>query len=225
MTDQLSLEKLEQAYDSPPWWYDVRGFFILCFSYRSSLWAQVRFFSANMGPRHLEAAIGTATLFSIIRRWRALRGLARTHTVGFDYAEPMLAGARRRLGEAPDVTLLRADVARLDFPDATFDSANIANAVHCFPDVGAGLVELSRVLKPGGRLAVNALLVPSGAAPLKWLSNRINAWGMRKGILHDVFTEAQVHEHMTTAGFAIVASERTGNTLNVIGEKPKAEQP
>lgn len=222
MTTPLSLEKLERAYDSPPWWYDVRGFMILCFSYRSTLWAQVRFFSANMGAQHLEAAIGTATLFSIIRRWRKFRGVPSNHTVGFDYAEPMLEGARHRLGDAPDLTLLRADVARLDFPDNTFDSANIANAVHCFPDVDAGLIELHRVLKPGATLALNALLVPTGSAPFKWLSNRINEWGIRKGILHAVFTQAAVHQHLERAGFEITGSHRSGNTLNVLARKSAA---
>ncbi len=220
MTTPLSLEKLERAYDSPPWWYDVRGFFILCFSYRSTLWAQVKFFSANMGAKHLEAAIGTATLFSIIRRWRKLRGVPDNHTFGFDYAEPMLDGARHRLGDAPDLTLFRADVARLDFADNTFDSANIANAVHCFPDVDAGLVELHRVLKPGATLALNALLVPTGIAPLKWLSNRINDWGLEKGILHGVFTEASVHRHLVKTGYEVVEARRRGNTLNVIARKP-----
>ncbi len=222
MTTPFSLEKLERAYDSPPWWYDVRGFMILCFSYRSTLWEQVGFFSANMGAKHLEAAIGTATLFSMIRRWRALRGLPETHTVGFDYAEPMLAGARHRLGHASDLTLQRADVAHLDLPDDTFDSANIANAVHCFPDVEAGLVELHRVLKPSATLALNALLEPVGWAPFRWLANRINAWGIRKGILHAVFTEASVHEHLRQAGFEISHSHRSGNTLNVIARKQAA---
>ncbi|MGN2393366.1 class I SAM-dependent methyltransferase, partial [Pelomicrobium sp. G1] len=33
---EKTLEKIAQAYSSPPWWYDVRGFFILTFAYRST---------------------------------------------------------------------------------------------------------------------------------------------------------------------------------------------
>ncbi len=219
MSEPLTLEKVDRAYDSPPWWYDVRGFLILCFSYRSTVWAQVAFFSANMSARHLEAAIGTGTLFAIIMWWRRWRGAPAIRVVGFDYAEAMLAGARHRFEHRPDITLLRADVANLPFPPGSFDSANIANAVHCFPDVGAGLAELSRVLRPSGTLALNALVRPRGWAPFRWLSNRINAWGMRKGILHDVFEESAMIEAVRRAGFEVVRSLRTGNTLNVLARK------
>lgn len=217
----LGLKKLEEAYDSEPWWYDVRGFFILTFAYRSTLWAQLELFGRNMkaGGRHLEAAIGTATLFDLVLRWRRLHRLPAVRTVGFDYAAPMLAGARQRLGRDAQVSLLQADVARLDFPDASFDSANIANAVHCFPDVDAGLAELHRVLKPGATLALNALVTPRGFAPLRWLAERINAWGMKKGILHAVYEEGDVLHRLLRAGFALASVELSGNTLNVVARR------
>lgn len=218
MRAPLTLEQVERAYDSPPWWYDVRGFFILCVAYQSTVWAQIRFFSANMGPKHLEAAIGTATLFELILRWRKWRHLPTVHTVGFDYAEPMLAGARQRLLGRDEVELLRADIAQLQFADETFDSANIANAIHCLPDVETGLKELARVLKPRGTLALNALLTPR-RSPLRWVAKRIEAWGIQKGILHTVFEEPAVLAHLARAGFTVEHSHRTGNTLNVVARK------
>ncbi len=56
MNPDESLAKIEKAYDSPPLWYDIRGFFVLTFAYRSTLWAQIALFGNNIGPRHLEGA-------------------------------------------------------------------------------------------------------------------------------------------------------------------------
>ncbi len=140
--------------------------------------------------------------------------------VGFDYAPSMLVGAIRRFKASPGVRLLQADVAALDLPDVYFDTANVANAIHCFPDVDAGLRELCRVLKPGGHLAVNVLLYPRGIQPFKWIAEKIDAWGIRKGILVTPYEQATIREKMINAGFDIVFEEVSGNTLNVIARRP-----
>lgn len=216
--DALTPEQVDQAYDSPPWWYDVRGFFILCLSYQCALWSQVRFFARNLtSGRHLEVAVGTGTLFSLVRTVARLLGARPQRVVGFDYASSMLAGARARLRRAEEVTLLRADIADLNLPSASFDTANIANALHCLPDVDAGLREVSRVLKPGARLALNALLEPTG--PLAFAARRINAWGTRKGILKRPFTDLEVRAALARAGFTIETAARTGNVLNVVATR------
>jgi ubiquinone/menaquinone biosynthesis C-methylase UbiE len=226
LTDRVpdldSLSKIERAYDSAPWWYDLRGFFILTFAYRSTLWAQVRLFSRNMAAYHLEAAIGTGTLFGIILRWRRMTRLPEPQVVGFDYAEPMLEGARKRFSKKGNITLIRADIAALDFPDSSFDSANIANAVHCFPDVDAALRETLRVLKPGAKLAMNVLLYPRGPAPLRWIPARINEWGIRKGILVTPYERSDIQKRILAAGFDILEEVESGNTYNILACKPAA---
>ena len=67
--------------------------------------------------------------------------------------EAMLVVARRRLADAHvPITLTRAAVEALPFPDAHFDSA-VATLVFCsVRDPGRGLLEIRRVLKPGGIL-------------------------------------------------------------------------
>lgn len=220
-----SREEIAAAYSSHPWWYDVRGFFILTFAYRSTLWAQVGLFGRNMGPCHLELAIGTATLFDIILKWRRWKGLPRVQVVGVDYAEPMLAGAKDRLAGQPDIELKHADAADLPYADAAFDTANIANAVHCFPDVDAAFREVFRVLRPGGTLAANVLLYPRGPQPLRWIADRINAWGMRKGILVSPFEAGDVNARLRRAGFEIAKETISGNTYNVLALKPRGSTP
>jgi ubiquinone/menaquinone biosynthesis C-methylase UbiE len=214
-------DEIAQAYSSEPWWYDVRGFFILTFAYRSTLWEQVQLFGENVrGPRHLEMAIGTATLYAIIDRWRRWKRMPPAHVVGADYAESMLAGARRRFAGRSDVELHHADVAALPFADASFDSANIANAVHCFPDVDAGLREMFRVLKPGAKLAANVLLFPRGPQPLRAIAERIDRWGIRKGILVTPYDQDDIRRRIVAAGFVIDRESVSGNTYSVVARRP-----
>lgn len=212
-------EEIAAAYDSPPWWYDLRGFLILTFAYNSTLTRQLRFFSPNFGPRHLEVACGTGTLLEYVLRWRRWKGLPEVQIVGVDYAEPMLGGARRRLAGRPNIELRHADAGALPFPEASFDTANIANAVHCFPDVRAALREVHRVLRPGGTLAVNALLYPRGVWPFNAIARRLDEWGMRKGILYTPFHVEEVRRHLAEAHFEILRETVAGNCCDVLARK------
>lgn len=213
-------EEIAQAYASPPWWYDVRGFFILTFAYRSTLWAQVFFFGKNIAARHLEVAIGSGTLYGIIAWWRKWKKLPVAQVVGIDYAEPMLAGAIARFADDPNIELRHADVAALPYPDNSFDSVNIANAIHCFPDVDGGLRDVFRVMKPGARLAANVLLYARGPQPLRWIAQTIDDWGIRKGILYTPYEQDDIIGRMQAAGFTVVSEQVSGNTLNVVVAKP-----
>lgn len=213
------LAKVDEAYSSDPWWYDLRGFLILTFAYRTTLPAQIRLFANHIGPRHLEAAIGTGTLFEIILKWRRLKALPKVEVTGFDYAERMLAGARKRFKKESQLSLLRADAAALPLPDNNFDTATIANAIHCLPDVAASLKELHRVLKPDGTLTGNCLLEPRGHGILDGISRRINTWGTKKGILLRPYTATEVITLLKGAGFEIAEQETSGNCFNFVAKK------
>ncbi|MDQ2779417.1 MAG: class I SAM-dependent methyltransferase [Pseudomonadota bacterium] len=217
-----SREEIAQAYKSEPWWYDVRGFFILTFAYNSSLPAQMRLFGPNFGPKHLEVACGTGTLLELFLRWRRWKKLPEVDIVGVDYAEPMLAGARHRFKGQAGLKFLHADVAEMPFESASFDTANVANAVHCFPDVDGGFRDVLRVLKPGGMMAANVLLFPRGSGALKAVAERINAWGIRKGILYTPYERADVRQRVLAAGFEIVRDDVSGNCYNVLARRPLA---
>lgn len=62
------------------------------------------------------------------------------------------AKAARRGHGGPSFVV--ADVASIPFPDETFDVVVSSYAVHHWPDRHAGLAEVMRVLKPGGRAIV-----------------------------------------------------------------------
>lgn len=215
-----SRDEIAEAYKSEPWWYDIRGFFILTFAYNSTLGAQLRFFGPNFGKEHIEVACGTGTLLQWILRWRKWKGMPQVHIVGIDYAESMLAGARRRFAGQPNIELHHADAAALPYSNATFDTANIANSVHCFPDVEGAFRDILRVLKPGGTLAANVLLYPRGAWPLKGIAEHINRWGIRKGILYTPYHRDDIRQRLVDAGFQVASEEVQGNCLNLLLRKP-----
>jgi ubiquinone/menaquinone biosynthesis C-methylase UbiE len=217
-----SKDEIAAAYDSPPWWYDVRGFFILTFAYNSTLGHQLRFFGPNFGREHLEVACGTGTLLQMVLRWRRRKRLPDVHVVGVDYAEPMLAGAIRRFKGDRDVDLRHADAADLPFPDGAFDTANVANSIHCFPVIDGALRDILRVLKPGGTLALNALLYPRGPWPLKGIAERINRWGIRKGILYTPYEVDELRRRILAAGFELVSEQVSGNCYDLLARKPLA---
>src|SRR6266566_7584037 len=79
-----------------------------------------------------------------------------TSVVRLEAVEPdeaMLVEARRRLAAAPvSITLTRAPVEALPFPDAHFESAVVTLVFCSVGDPERGLREIWRVLKPGGTL-------------------------------------------------------------------------
>src|SRR5688572_24698120 len=131
---QPAAQDVNEAYDSPGWWYNLRGFCILKLSYRDSLTSQIRFFARTIAEKHLEVAVGTGTLLKMILAWRRIRRLPPSKIDAVDYAEAMLASARRCFADHEHVSLQRADAGRLGYPEGSFRSVNVANAFHCFSE-------------------------------------------------------------------------------------------
>jgi ubiquinone/menaquinone biosynthesis C-methylase UbiE len=75
-----------------------------------------------------------------------------------DLNREMILMGRDRLRKAgvetSRVRLFLADATRLPFPDGFFDSAFHFGGLNLFPDVAAAMVEIARVVKPGGRVVV-----------------------------------------------------------------------
>jgi ubiquinone/menaquinone biosynthesis C-methylase UbiE len=97
--------------------------------------------------------------------------------VGVDLSETMLEMARRRNRaqiKAGRVELHHGSVDRLPFGDASFDKAMTMNSLHLWRDPVAGLREIKRTLRPGGRIAV-AITRFSYASPAKFESYLMNS--------------------------------------------------
>lgn len=76
--------------------------------------------------------------------------------VGADISLGMLGQGRQR-----GVPLLAGDALALPFGDEVFDAVTISFAIRNLNDVSAGLAEMYRVLKPGGRLVVCEFSTPT----------------------------------------------------------------
>lgn len=78
--------------------------------------------------------------------------------VGIDPSDVMMEMARARNAEAiksGTVALISGSVEHIPYDSEFFDKAYAMNSFQLWPDKGAGLVELRRVLKRGGRLALS----------------------------------------------------------------------
>lgn len=74
-----------------------------------------------------------------------------------DAASAMVARISERAAAMPRAGRIRAarmDGTALDVPDGTFDAALSVFGVILFPDAAAGMRQIARVLKPGGRAAI-----------------------------------------------------------------------
>ncbi|HSL65204.1 MAG TPA: bifunctional demethylmenaquinone methyltransferase/2-methoxy-6-polyprenyl-1,4-benzoquinol methylase UbiE [Gaiellaceae bacterium] len=104
------------------------------------------------GDRVLDAACGTGDL--------AIEGArAGGRVTGLDFSEAMLERARRK---APELEWVRGDLLALPFPDGSFDAATVGFGIRNVADLEAGLRELRRVVRPGGRLGVLEITRPRG---------------------------------------------------------------
>ncbi|XRB25210.1 methyltransferase [Pseudoscourfieldia marina] len=83
---------------------------------------------------------------------------APSKVVGVDFSRAFCEAACRRAPQA--AAIVRADVSHLPFQDACIDGIHAAAAIHCWPDVPAGVSECVRILKPGRTFFASTVTLP-----------------------------------------------------------------
>jgi ubiquinone/menaquinone biosynthesis C-methylase UbiE len=78
----------------------------------------------------------------------------RGFVMGVDPSAAMLAAARERCGDRPNVAFAQADATRLPVADGEFDAALSVQVLEYVRDVDEALDELYRALRPGGRVVI-----------------------------------------------------------------------
>jgi demethylmenaquinone methyltransferase/2-methoxy-6-polyprenyl-1,4-benzoquinol methylase len=123
------------------------------------LWKRrlVRLASLSKGSRALDLCCGTGDVTFALARTGA-------EVTGLDFSEPMLAIARRRLAAiVGKVRFLQGDALATGFEDDSLDAVTISYGLRNLTDWRAGLREMFRVAKPGGRVLVLDCGKPSAA--------------------------------------------------------------
>ncbi|HTZ85077.1 MAG TPA: class I SAM-dependent methyltransferase [Solirubrobacteraceae bacterium] len=113
------------------------------------------------GDRVLDVATGTGDLAIELARRVAPGG----EVIGSDFAEGMLEHAREKAARVGDGGSIRprfewGDALSLQYADDTFDAATVGFGARNFADLGRGLAEMRRVVKPGGRVVVLEITTP-----------------------------------------------------------------
>ena len=104
------------------------------------------------GDAVLDACCGTGDLAIAAER-------AGGRVTGLDFSEQMLVRAR---GKSDSVEWVLGDVTALPFDDASFDAVTVGFGIRNVPDLEAGLAELARVVRSGGRVACLEITRPEG---------------------------------------------------------------
>jgi ubiquinone/menaquinone biosynthesis C-methylase UbiE len=149
--------------------------------------------------RTLEVGVGTGRNFPLYPKGIEL--------LGIDISERMLNRARRRARSlGAKVNLEQADIERLPFADAAFDTVT-ATCVFCSVENPVlGLEEVRRVVKPGGRVLLLEHVRPRGVF-LGWLFDRLTPVTKR---LFGPAINRRTEENVRRAGLEITEVRQQG---------------
>ncbi len=113
------------------------------------------------GDRALDLCCGTGDIaFALAQRGADVTGL--------DFSDKMLEVARARAQgikgqQPPPVTFIQGDAEHIPFPDHSFDAVTMGYGLRNLSSWEAGLREMLRVAKPGGRIVVLEFGKPANA--------------------------------------------------------------
>lgn len=139
--------------------------------------------------------------------------------VGLDYSGTSVAVARETNADniaAGRVQVEEGSVAALPYPDGSFDVVTAVETHYYWPDLGANVREIFRVLKTGGVFVLIAETYRGG--PLRFL------YGMVMPLLRAAFlSDAEHRELLTQAGFVGVTTEHKSgkNWICALGRRPE----
>jgi arsenite methyltransferase len=150
------------------------------------------------GERIVDVGFGGGHALDLIRQ-----RVGPARPAGVEISSVMVEQGRARWGDGVDLHL--ADVAAMPFQDASVDGLLSVNTIYFWPDPGAALREIRRVLRPGGRVVLGvrrkAFLLLS---PVTWFGFRL-------------YSVRQLEQLMRAAGFAVEVREKVRGELIVTG--------
>lgn len=120
---------------------------------RDKYWRRVTVAKTGLkrGGKALDVCCGTGMLTLELARVAGPEG----KVVGVDFSEEMLEVARRNVANFPlkgVIEFVHGNAMDLPFPDDTFDCATIGFGLRNVPDMRRVLLEMMRVVRPGGKV-------------------------------------------------------------------------
>jgi len=178
-----------QSYDS----FVFRGFLY---------WAQHKV-AQELGFMHqenlLDVGCGTGRLIETV-----LNNTLVASVYGVDVSREMLRQSRDRVGKTKKVTLLKVAVEELTefLPKEHFHNVACNTAFHHFCDPLVALIEMRKVLKPGGKLIISDMDFP----PLLFMNI---LWKLEPGFVK-MYNKDEWKEMLEAAGLKFVSHDRIG---------------
>ena len=144
--------------------------------YRGLLWESLEKLDLKPGQKILDAGCGTGNFEKFLEE----KGITDVKIEAVDFSSSMLNRAKRKCDGLPNVNIAQADLNEgLDFSDNSFDGIVSINVLYALKDPSFTISELSRVLKPKGKVVLttprdNAQFAPIIGDHFKRIKN---IWG------------------------------------------------
>lgn len=159
--DRNKTRQVEAMFDSIAPAYDFMNSAMSFGLHRRWLRKAIDNVAAESPTKILDVATGTADVAIALSR-----RLPDALITGIDLSEGMLDVGRKKVDKASlssRITLQQADCLNLPFPDNSFDCITVAYGVRNFEHLLEGYKEMTRVLRPGGKIVVIELSTPRSA--------------------------------------------------------------
>lgn len=156
--DGSKKEQVMQMFDNIAHRYDFLNRFLSLGIDKGWRRKAIKMLSVHNPKRILDVATGTGD-FAI-----ATLKLDPEEVIGVDISEGMLEIGRKKLAEKgiDNIKLESGDSENLHYADASFDAVIVAFGVRNFENLEKGLLEIKRVLKPGGTAMILEFSKPKG---------------------------------------------------------------
>jgi SAM-dependent methyltransferase len=164
---------------------------------------------------------GSAVLDIPVGGGVALRGLRPGQGIRYvaaDISPDMLERTERvarEHGVEDQVELREADVEKLPFEDGEFDLVQSFAGLHCFPNPRKAVLEIARVLRPGGKFRGSVFLTGTGLRYMPAI-----AGGRLSGVMGPSGTRADLERWLRDAGLRNVQIDLSGAIAYFEAAKP-----
>jgi len=152
------------------------------------------------GRKLLDAGCGTSRF---LLRLAALSELKQIKFIGLDYFSDMIEVSRANLEREnllDRIELVRGDVHHMPFPDGAMDFVVSRSTIHHWANPAAALVEIRRVLAPGGVALIHEIRRDPDPLALAAFNSFRSKAGVEPSRLDEKYTLAEIREIVATSG-------------------------